>query len=226
MARTLLQPLGRVLAVGVFLCGLSGREALAAFVAPDFRGEADTTYQEWNFFTSTTDVAPDVGVDNPNGDPTITSSIGSAMLSGNIYAFGAIDSFSIYIPDYGIPGRYSHVVMQTRTQGGELNYGSINIGGLAPASATELSRVALGGFGGFDVTYKFVWELPDNPSSFTISFSGVEHTSFDAVVVDTAAVPEAGSMVLASAALVGACGAWLARRRRLGRSGKVGLRVT
>ena len=206
-----------VLWAGIVGSVLLAAPAHAAFVAPDFRGDANSTYQEWSFFTASSGAAPDGGLSNGNGSPTLTSALGTAMPSGNIYAFGAIDSIDIFIPQAGLAGFDTKVVLQTRTQGSEIDYGSINIGGLAPILAEETLREALsGGFGGDLVEYKFEWLLTGN-DSFTVEFDGLEHMSFDASALDTIpveAVPEAGSLALLALPVVGGIAIRTSRRRR------------
>jgi hypothetical protein len=191
-------------------------QAQAAFVTPAFRGEANTTYQQWNFFTTATDAEPDVGVSNPNGTPTLSSALGGILGSGNIYAFGAVDTITVDIPLADLAGYTTKVIVQTRTQGSEINYPTMNIGGISPTDSEELSRTPLGGFGGDLVDYYYEFDLPTN-GSFTLSFNGIEHMSFDAIVIDTLAVeavPEAGSLVMASLVAAGIGGVYLRRRKQ------------
>lgn len=205
----------------MFLTAVTGLavslQAQAAFLVPDFRGEANTTYQQWNFFNASTGATPDVGVSNPNGTPTVSSALGGVMGSGNLYAFGAIDTITVDVPLADLPGYLTKVIVQTRTQGSEILYGGISIDGESPVDSEELSRTPLsGGFGGDLVDYYFEFLLPTN-GSFTLSFNGDAHMSFDALVIDTLAVeavPEAGSLVMASMVAAGFGGLYLRKRRK------------
>lgn len=194
---------------------LSTAWAQAAFVVPSFRGEVDTTYQEWDFFASATNAAPDIASENPNGEALFSSAMGTRMGSGNIYAFGAIDQFTVLIPEFGYSDRSTKVVVQTRTEGAELNYASMLLNGIAPDVAELLSSEpgTGGGFPGLIVDYYFAWTLPDNPSLLTLTFAGIEHTSLSAISIDTAAVPEAGSLVMMTCAGLLA-GSFCYRKRR------------
>ena len=71
--------------------------AQAAFVVPGFRGGANTTYQEWNVFSSTGGPnAPDVANSNVNGAANVVELSGGAFVTsgGNIYSPTFVTSIS------------------------------------------------------------------------------------------------------------------------------------
>ena len=80
--------------------------------------------------------------------------------------------------------------MQTRTEGSEIDYGAVKIGGAAPTATDELMRQTQAGpFGdSYTVDYWFEWILPGNAASYAIDLpaSGAS-MSFDRVAVDTLA---------------------------------------
>lgn len=160
-----------------------------AFVAPSqwTRGQADTTYQEWDVFTSATGPnAPDVGVSNPNGTPDLTNNAGGILTGGNIYSFAGPLDVDLLVPDYNSSGDVTTVILQTLTLGTEMAPASLNIGGIAPIDQAELSRTALGGPGGYAVESWFKFHLPYSASSFTIAFQAAgPHMSLDRVAVDS-----------------------------------------
>lgn len=209
----------------------------AAFVTPtNWTRPADaasatatlTTYQEWNVFTSPGGPnAPDVANINPNSIApnlaNIADSSGASFVTsgGNIYSPTAPIIIEAQVPQYGLTGDFAtSVVFQVRTLGSELNYDGVRLNyndgtgdqSIAALSRQELSRVALGGFGGSRVETLFVFDVPAAPSSFRFAFQAAEDSvSLDSVAIDTqtVAVPEP-----ASVGLLAMVGAALLRRRR------------
>jgi len=117
------------------------------------RGDANTTYNEWDIFTdpwhgdeasegtSIPNNAPDVGSFGPAGaevrqlagpelftDPDFgTFFIGAFITStSNIYSFNVATEFEVEIPQVGIGGPFDgRIVMQTRTQGTQMDVASV-----------------------------------------------------------------------------------------------------
>ncbi|MBI4581205.1 MAG: hypothetical protein HY718_15995 [Planctomycetes bacterium] len=168
--------------------------AQAAFNAPATwtRGQAGTTYQEWNVFTSATAPnSPDVGSFNPNGTATVTNATDGFIAGGeNIYSpFGPLD-IDVAVPDYAAGSSVTTVILQTRTLGAEINMGTMNIGGVTPVDQGELLREALGGPGGYAVETWFKFHLPYSAPSFTVEFAATgPHMSLDRVAVDSITGP-------------------------------------
>lgn len=163
------------------------------------RGDANTTYQEWDFFSFLTNNPPDYAHDNPNGTPDVSVNGNPAdyfLTSGaNIYSTATTPSISINLPDYGLgQNYYTTVVFQLRVQGSPINPDSIqltyndnsNSNSILPASTATLASQDLGGFGGTleDTWYRF--DIPFNPAQYTINFAGFgPHMSTDIIVVDS-----------------------------------------
>ncbi|GMU23112.1 MAG: hypothetical protein AMXMBFR13_31950 [Phycisphaerae bacterium] len=192
--------------------GLLTPPAEAAFVPPTLwaRGQANTTYQEWNVFSSVAGPnGPDVGSYNPNGTPNLRDTSGGALLtgSGNIYSPAAVLNIAVEVPDYAGAGDVTTVILQTRTLGSEIDLGSVQVGGASASDVGELLREPAGGPGGFAVETWFKFLLPYSAAGFTIQFNADGSSmSLDRVAVDTITaatyipepnpVPEPGALVL------------------------------
>lgn len=228
--------------ISALACAVAGwaGTAEAAFVTPSgwtrptndtIAGSTLTTYQEWNFLTAPAGPNdPDIGEVNPNpgiGPNTSkanaydTSGLSFVTSGGNIYSFSGPTQMKADVPSYNLGSSASTTVLfQVRTLGTELDYDGVqltyNNGSsdqtLLPAQETELDRVSLGGFGGFQVDTLFRFEIPFSPNTFRIVFpASGSSMSADMVAVDTlTSVPEpAGIGMVVSGGL-----ALLARRRR------------
>jgi len=198
---------------------LSANSVFGAFITPTFRGDANTTYQEWNIFSSATGAnAPDVASSNLNGTASATETTGTAFVTsgGNIYSFAAATAFNVVIPDFDLGSGYiTNAVVQIRTQGTELDTASILFNGVAASSATLLYTEALGGFGGALEDWEFVFtNVAGNIASDLITFQASGSSmSLDKISVDTqaVAVPEAGTLLLSGMSVLGI---WFYVRRR------------
>ncbi len=162
------------------------------------RNDANSTYAQWDVFTSATSAnSPDVGSFGPAGATLTESSGGSSGAfisgSGNIYSFSGATTFDLVIPAYQLGEGYkSQVTLQTVTLGTELNLNSVRLsydGGsqrTLPTAIEELSRTALGGFGGDLVSTLFTWQVTGNPADFHLQFAASDSSlSLDQVVIDT-----------------------------------------
>jgi len=116
---------------------------------------------------------------------------------------------TVTVPNFDLgAGGVTTILLQTRTQGTEINPATVLIGGVAPTQVTELSRVSLGPQGAM-VETAWRWDLPGNAAGYTVTFSsGGPFFSLDAVAVDTF-VPSPGAASLGAVGLLAA-----ARRRR------------
>ena len=206
-------------ALVVAVAGGSG--ALAAtngFYVPNFRGQSGTTAGYWESFT--------VGIGAPgnkanfgnDSTSTLTQTAEGAIVvgSGNIYNQPIASAFVL---SYSGSGSLGTVVLQTRTSGTELDYGSVSLNygsGILSANRTELDRSVFGAPGqGFSVSSAWQWDLSSyNVSSFTIDFKAAGPSlSFDSATLDTQVVPEPQTWALAGLGL-GALGLIQWRRSR------------
>ncbi|MGP1272763.1 MAG: GC-type dockerin domain-anchored protein [Phycisphaerales bacterium] len=172
------------------------------FVAPDGYGwertDAMATHHEWDDFVSASgDNAPDIAaspavVPGSATQPTVVETSGGAFLTttGNIYSINAIVSFLVEVPTFTEPGGTTEVLLQTRTQGREIDPLTITANGVAPVEVVELYRLVLGPddiFGGSLVDALWRFEVP-NASSVTIEFEAEDTSmSLDRLSVDTVA---------------------------------------
>lgn len=210
------------LGVAALVASFAVTSVQAAFVAPAFRGGADTTYQEWNVFTSSAGPnTPDVANSNVNGTANVVETSGGSFVTsgGNIYSFSVPTFFTVTVPDFDLGSGYvTNAVVQIRTQGTPVDTTSVLFNGVAANSATLLYTEALGGFGGALEDWKFIYTgVLSNLAVDTITFNATGSSlSLDRVSVDTqaTAVPEAGSLVLGG--LVSVVAACVIRRRRQG----------
>lgn len=198
------------LGAAALVFSLSANSVLGAFVAPSYRGDVNTTYQEWNIFTSATaGNLPDVASSNLNGTAALTelTGLGFVTSGGNIYSFSGATSFTVDVPDFDLGGGYlTNAVVQIRTQGTPVDTASFLFNGMTADSATLLYEEALGGFGGSLQDWQFVFSgfagnLPLDTVTFQASGSSM---SLDRISIDTqaVAVPEAGTILLTGVSLL------------------------
>lgn len=190
---------GNNFAVALACCTGFASVASAAFVTPNSygwsRGSTNSAYFEWNFFPSPTGPnSPDVG-QFPNPLPTgwtpanVVENSGASFITGagNIYSFTTPLDLDVNFPNYGRGAKWTTTVLvQTRTLGSELDYANVRIGSVLPLSRIELGRVALGGFGGFQVDTLFRFELVGNLSNYEFDLHAAESSmSLDMLAIDT-----------------------------------------
>lgn len=191
-------------------------------------GEANSTFSGWDEFSSLTNPPPDV-IGQFGIPHTISETTGAAFLTsgGNIYSPIAATDFTGTI-NSGTGGSNTRIVAQFRTRGQGLAEDSILLssdlsqdGTIAPDFAIELSRFAVGGFGGDQVDYLALWDLPSQ-DAYRIDFNAAASSmSLDQFYVDTytqnsefasvTAVPEPASWL---ALTIGSAGIGLYRIRR------------
>src|SRR5690349_5233913 len=109
----------------------------ADFVAPAFRGSADTTYQEWDVFASPDGPnAPDVADVNANGtadlydfNPSTGDTDGVFVLgSGNLYSFSGTPHMHADIPGFNLGAGYeTTIVFQLRNLGTEVDLSTVTL---------------------------------------------------------------------------------------------------
>lgn len=201
---------------------LAAGQVSASFITPVWtrpsanpQAAADqTTFQHWNVFSLASGPnAPDVAEVNPNGAAdafdAAASVSGSFITSGgNIYSPTGIIKPRAIVPGYDIAGNQLSVLVQVESQGAEIDAPDLRVDGvpastLSDYSYNELSRVALGGFGGFKIEHAWTFTIPDAASTQIDWGWGVVSASVGQILVDTrsVAVPEPSS--LACLALAG-----------------------
>lgn len=218
----------RVVALSAFAAALVAADAQAGFVVPNgvnypwVRGTTpNSSYAGWESFSSRSGPnVPDagtafIGVTPAGAQPfnLFDSGTTSTVLgTGNLYGgFGQM-FITVNAPGFGFgPGAATTtLLLQTRTQGTEINPASVNVDGVAPTSVTELSRISLGQQGA-EVETLWQFTLTSSPANYTIHFdSTMQFMSLDAVAVDIySVVPTPGAGAVIGLAALGA-----ARRRR------------
>lgn len=210
----------QLLLILALLGGGLANAATNGFVAPTFRGSANSEAGYWEVFS----VAAGAPGNLPDGsgstsDAVLTQNSPNGFLtgSGNIYNFTDASTFTLAD---AVPFTLGTVVLQTRTVGSELDYNSVQLtytdgGGLhsvAPLFRLELDRSVSNGA---NVSSLWQWDLSGlGVSSYTIAFAAAESSmSFDALTLDTwnqfSVVPEPSV-----AALGGIAGLLLLTRAR------------
>jgi len=182
----------------------AGSPARADFFLPTLwtRGDARSTYQQWDVFVEADgDPAnvPDIGEMNSYSTdelvPNVRDTTGLSFITGgNIYSFSVATEIDVIVPNAGLGDWYhTTVILQTRTKGSEIDTSAAKIAGIKPVQILELSREPAGGpFGdSFTVDTLFRWELPGNLASYLIEFPALGSSmSLDRVAVDTLALLE------------------------------------
>ncbi len=189
---------------------VAGTGAAQGFTTPDSygwsRGVDDSSYFGWDDLTSVSGGnVPDLGSypsPLPAGwatpDVFELSGNGFVTSTGNIYSFSGPIEIEVVAPAAPVTGGTTTVLLQTRTQGREIDASTVNCDGVAPSEVVELYRFNLGpdGIGGgYLVETLWRFEVPAD-GTVVIGFeSDGESMSLDSVVVDT--FSEEGSSCLA-----------------------------
>jgi hypothetical protein len=188
---------------GLLLALFAGSALAQNFVTPDAfgwsRGDAATSYYEWDDFSTATGLnAPDIASfpsPLPVGwvEPSVLETTGTGFLTstGNIYAIEHVLEFEINIPAEPVAAGTTTVVVQTRTQGREIDPLTMICNGVSPVETVELYRLYLGpdGIGGGSIV-ETLWrfEVPADGALTIVFAANGESLSFDRVSVDTFSV--------------------------------------
>jgi hypothetical protein len=158
------------------------------------RGQPTTTYGDWTFATSANPAAPDLGLYNPNGNPTATITGGTwHNFYDNhvgVWTLGSSSSMDFFIPNTPFDaGRYKLVWTQVTWQPDTGGSPLVTVNGVG--STLILSAPA--GNGGWLQNVYETFLFP-NPASEDVIISGTMDVG--QVVIDTVCVPEPSSLVL------------------------------
>ncbi len=221
------RPLVLIAAVAAVLATGS---AHAAFVDPAFYGQANTTSQLWNGFTTPGGPNHPTSANNVNGaanafDSTAATD-GAFMAGKHIYSFSGVVHPEIGVPNFNKGDSYqTAVVLQVEVIGSPIDPSTFTLAAgsagstIAPNSVTAVDIGSSGsGFGGGDYVYTVNWLVAGNSASYTLNFTPNETSSSQiAYRVDTLAslspVPEPTSIATISLGLIGLAG-WRGLRRR------------
>jgi len=183
--------------LGLLAVGGVAQAATNNFYVPSWRGTANTEAGYWEIFT--------VGFGAPGNLADRGGSTTGAVLtqnnptsiltgSGNIYNPGELSNFTL---TDNTPFTLGTVLLQTRTLGSELDYGSLSLSytdvngthSVAPLFRYESDRGTAPGLGA-TVSSLWQWNLTGlGVTDYTITFAAAGSSlSFDAMTLDTAAV--------------------------------------
>jgi|GEM_PF-2508966 len=190
----------RIPALALLSTCLMGQASAQGFVTPDgfgwSRGDANTSFYSWDDFTTATGPnAPDAGAfpaQLPGSwvSPSVTETTGTAFVTstGNIYSFTTQLAFEVVVPAEPIEGGTTTVLLQTRTQGREVDHATLFCNGQPPVEYVEHYRFTLGPkdvLGGDLVDALWRFEVPATGTA-TITFDGTDLSmSLDRLEVDT-----------------------------------------
>lgn len=162
------------------------------------RGDPGTTYYAWEDFVSATGANPPdiaaipLSVGGVSASLIETTGTAFRTSTGNIYSITTVVEFEVTVPAEAGSGETTTVLLQTRTQGREVDPASVLADGLPPVEVVELFRFQLGPddiFGGFLIDTAYRFEVPSgNP--VVIGFAASDTSmSLDRVSVDTRTTP-------------------------------------
>ncbi|HVU86663.1 MAG TPA: dockerin type I domain-containing protein [Pirellulales bacterium] len=168
---------------------MSSDARAATLVNPSFFGQANTTYQEWDGFTSPTGPNPATSVNNAYGTPNwldTTAATDGAFIIGpppgsHVYSFSGILNLQATIPNPTLSaGATTTIVFQAEVLGSPLDqalfgvsFAGLSGDALLPAHITETNEgSASSPFGtGGDYYYLVEWDNVPAAASYTLAYS-------------------------------------------------------
>lgn len=215
---------------GCLACPASAELLAPNGAAPVFddwtRGDANSTYAEWDVFTDAVGGtnSPDVGESGLTGATVAQDSGVLAIVTstGNIYSFAGATSFDVDLPGYGLgAGANTRVAVQIGALGSSLDDQSLSLtyndgDGDVTAPPTALYDRGDQPAGDFSRSeWLAVWDIEGfNPDSALVEFSAsASSMSLDTLAVDTyaqsgafsalpAAIPEPSALALAACGML------------------------
>lgn len=158
------------------------------------RGDPGSTYYAWEDFGSATapnppdEAATPASVDGVSASLIETTGTAFRTSTGNIYSITTVVEFEVTVPAEVASGDTTTVLLQTRTQGREIDPASVLAGGLPPVEVVELFRFQLGPddiFGGFLIDTAYRFEVPSGNPIVVVFAASDTSMSLDRVSVDT-----------------------------------------
>ncbi|MGC4030844.1 MAG: hypothetical protein QM754_03720 [Tepidisphaeraceae bacterium] len=148
---------GSLAVIGLAAVSVASQAFAVTFPAPSFFGQADTTFQQWEGFSSVAGPNAATSVTNTAGTPNYRDStaatdgaflIGTPPL-GRIYSFSAVVNPEVTVPTPTLADGVTDIVLQTQTLGNGLNAASffaLADGSSTPvlASSVELTTAGSG----------------------------------------------------------------------------------
>lgn len=178
--------------------GFGGLTSIWSLTAPD------TAYAEWEFFDSLSDSIPDIGSFGPAPQSVAELSGGSFLTGGgNIYSFAVPLEVNAILTGYSDAADATRdVALKIGSLGTGVDLASVMLNGIAPTLTQLLYSEDLGGLGGAEEEYLFLWNDIADSLQYAFSFVALESSmSLDQLAM------YAGPSVAAVIPLPGA--AWL-----------------
>jgi len=178
---------------------LAATAAATSFVTPSdwARGDAGSSYFEWQFFVTGTGLNPPTEAVIPAGaTASIQDTSGSSVVagSGSLYNQPGVSQIEVnFETEAADTGRWvTNVHFQSLTLGREFAYDDMRVSGIAFDTRTELERIFLGvdgPFGGYISRNLFVFRVPGQPQMTLNAPAEDLSLSLDDAIIDTFSTP-------------------------------------
>jgi hypothetical protein len=165
---------------------------------PPWRGDPGSTYQHWSFDDNTSPQLADQ-VDNPYGDPGLTSCPSGTWASENDDGYlDDINSLVVFIPNQTVENPLKKVQVQVAYRGGAAPQYQLLAAYCGMPPSTELlmpTDVATETVGEWTVDV-VSFEIEPNPWFETVYATWPEAVDVTQVVVDTICIPEPATLAM------------------------------